>query len=56
MITVVGTDGGPLPAGAADPLTAEVAVGPLFWVHALYTYGLMLPATAVFVPPPSTPM
>ncbi len=38
-----------LPAGAGDPLTAEVAVGPLFWVHAAYTYGLMLPATAVFI-------
>ncbi len=38
-----------LPDGAGDPLTAEVAVGPLFWVHAAYTYGLMLPATAVFI-------
>ena len=38
-----------LPAGAADPLTVEVATGPLFWVHIVYTDLLLLPATTVFV-------
>ncbi len=38
-----------LPPDAADPLLAEVAVGPLFWVHLLYTDLLLLPATGLFV-------
>ena len=38
-----------LPPDAPDPLSAEVATGPLFWVHLVYTDALLLPATAVFV-------
>lgn len=37
-----------LPA-AADPLTVEVATGPVFWVNLVYVNVLLLPATALFV-------
>jgi serine phosphatase RsbU (regulator of sigma subunit)/PAS domain-containing protein len=38
-----------LPADAADPMTVEVATGPVFWVNLVYNDLLLLPATAAFV-------
>ena len=38
-----------LPADAPDPLTAEIAAGPAFWFHVIYTNALLLPATALLV-------
>ena len=38
-----------LPVGPGDPLLVEVAVGPAFWAHLVYTDLLLLPATGLFI-------